>query len=351
MSLTGLELLAVKARQHDGWRIIEVGTDITERKQAEERIQYLANFSELSPIPIVELTPDGTVTYANPAANRLLPVHELSPIHPWLEGIWEQLPAIRQSPEKPWIREVVLGEHAWLQHIFWLPTYQRLRIYAPEITLQHHLRRQLQEALEHEQELAVARSRLMSTIAHEFRTPLAGIQFSVELLQNYFDRLSAAERQQELRNIAARVYDLTTLVADFLNQSSLDALRRSLIFEPVPLQTVCQEANERIQPLLTAKAQQLLMELPEEPVYVRGDPKVLRFILLNLKPPNECFQVLRDEPEHPSAATGGAGHSRRRSGRSWNWDSRGGAPPTLPAFLSGFQHARHPRRRFGTDAR
>jgi PAS domain S-box-containing protein len=277
-----LELYAIKVRQHDGWRLIEVGSDVTERKQAEERIRYLANFPELSPISILEFTADGQLTYANPTARSLLPIAELSPLHPWLAEVWERLPELQRSPEKPWVREAHWGDQVWLQHIFWLPTYQRLRIYAPEITTQYLLRRQLEEALEHEQELAVARSRLMSTIAHEFRTPLAGIQLSVELLQNYFERLSPAERRQELANIAARIQDLNTLVTDFLTQSSLDALRRSLSFQPVVLQDICREAAERIQPLLQSKAQTLSLELPTKPVLIRGDVKALRFVLLNL---------------------------------------------------------------------
>ncbi len=277
-----LELYALKIRQHDGWRIVEVGTDITERKEAEARIQHLASFPELAPIPIVEFTADGHLTYANPTARQSLPIAELSPEHPWIADIWEKLPELQEHPDTPWVRELVLGDRAWLQHIFWLPTHGRLQIYAPEISVQYFLRRQLQEALEHEQALAATRSRFMSTIAHEFRTPLAGIQLSVELLQNYFERLSPAERRNELSNIAARLQDLNTLVTDFLTQSALDTLRHSLSFEPVSVQDICHEAASRIQPLLQSKAQTLELQLPERQLHIRGDPKVLRFVLLNL---------------------------------------------------------------------
>ncbi|MCS6965641.1 MAG: PAS domain S-box protein, partial [Candidatus Kapabacteria bacterium] len=277
-----LELYAVKVRQHNGWRAIEVGVDVTARKEAETQIRYLANFPELSPIAILEFTADGKLTYANPTARDSLPISELSFQHPWLAGIMEKLPELNHPLSTPWVRELIFRDQAWLQHIFWLSEYQRLQIYAPEITAQLFLRRQLQEALEHEQELAVARSRLMSTIAHEFRTPLAGIQLSVELLRDYFEHLSPAERQQELSNIAARAQDLNTLVTDFLTQSSLDALRRSMSFEMLSLQEICHEAAERIQPLLHSKSQRLEMALAKNAVYIRGDAKVLRFILLNL---------------------------------------------------------------------
>lgn len=277
-----LELHATKVRERSGWRVIEVGLDVTERKRAEEQLRYLAAFPEHSPIPIVELTAEGRLAYANPAARNSLPIAEFSPHHPWVAPVLDILPELVQSGVQTQVRELVLGDQAWLQHIFWLPGYNRVRIFAPEITTQLFLRRQLQEALEREQELAVMRSRMLSTIAHEFRTPLAGIQLSVELLQKYFDRLSPGERLQELANISSRVQDLNTLVTDFLAHSSLEGLRRSLRLAPVSLQSLCQEAAERVQPLLRSKSQALQLELPQNPVVIYGDARVLRFVLLNV---------------------------------------------------------------------
>ncbi len=277
-----LQFHAFKMRHYDRWRIIEVGVDVTERKQAEERLRYLADFPELSPIPVVELTLEGELCYANPAARHSFPLSELSPGSARLAPLWQKFQELQQTGERTFIHELELGEQIWLCYVFWLPEHGRLRIYAPEITTQHFLRLQLQEALEHERELAATRARFLSTIAHELRTPLAGIQLSIELLQRYFDHLSLTERQRELANIAARVHDLNTLVTDFLTQSSLEALRHSLRFEVVSLPTICREAAERVQPLLQSKEQTLELLLPTEDVRIRGDAKVLRFVLLNL---------------------------------------------------------------------
>lgn len=276
-----LELQALKMRQHDRWRIVEVGADITARKEAELQLQHLASFPLLSPLPIVELDQAGRLLFANPAAENSLPLSELSLQHPFLAGIEEKLPELIAS-SSAWVREVRSGDLAWLQHIFWLPEQNRIRIYATDITFHYLLQQQLGEALERERELAVTRSRLMGAIAHELRTPLAGIQFSVELLQRYFERLSPAERYQELQNIAARVHDLNTLVTDFLTQSSLDILRRSLLSEVVSLQDICRAAAEQVLPLIRSKQQTLQTELPERELYVRGDAKVLRLVLLSL---------------------------------------------------------------------
>jgi len=47
-------------------------TDITERKQAEDRIRRLAAFPELNPNPVLEFAADGSLTYHNPAAQELV---------------------------------------------------------------------------------------------------------------------------------------------------------------------------------------------------------------------------------------------------------------------------------------
>ena len=46
--------------------------DVTERKQAEDRIRQLAAFPELNPNPVLEFAADGSLTYHNPAAQELV---------------------------------------------------------------------------------------------------------------------------------------------------------------------------------------------------------------------------------------------------------------------------------------
>ncbi len=277
-----LNLHALKLPQAGKWRVIEAGIDITARKEAELQMQYLASFALLAPLPIVELTSDGTLVFANPAAENSFPLGELSPDHPFVAGIVEKLPELMRSPSTTWVREARIGDLVWLQHIFWLPHQQRVRIYSADVTLYDTLQRQLQEALEREQELAAMRSRLMSAIAHEFRTPLAGIQFSVDLLQQYFEQLSPQERRHELANVAARVHDLNVLVSDFLTQSALDLLRRSLSQAEVDVGEIARAAIESILPLARAKRQSLEAQLPDEALRVPADPKALRLVLLTI---------------------------------------------------------------------
>jgi PAS domain S-box-containing protein len=63
----------------------------------------------------------------------------------------------------------------------------------------------LEAELKKERELSELKERLMSTISHEFRTPLTIIQTSVDLLNLYFDRLDEDKRKTHLNRISEQI--------------------------------------------------------------------------------------------------------------------------------------------------
>jgi PAS domain S-box-containing protein len=69
-------------------------------------------------------------------------------------------------------------------------------------------------ALEKEQELSQLKSRMMSRMSHEFRTPLAVLQSSVEMFHRYHDRLSPEMRQERTERIKTEVQHLTRMLDD-----------------------------------------------------------------------------------------------------------------------------------------
>lgn len=61
-----------------------------------------------------------------------------------------------------------------------------------------------------------------AAVSHEFKTPLAGIGGAVELLQDHFDTMSAAERRRFLDNIAGDSERLSQLVTRLLDLARAD---------------------------------------------------------------------------------------------------------------------------------
>ena len=91
----------------------------------------------------------------------------------------------------------------------------------------------MQRALARERELGELKSRFVAMTSHEFRTPLAAILSSVELLRDYHDRLPAAERDELLGIVQASVRRMGHMLDDVLALGKAEA--HAPEFAPAPL--------------------------------------------------------------------------------------------------------------------
>lgn len=95
-------------------------------------------------------------------------------------------------------------------------------------------------ALERERELNDMKTRFVSMTSHEFRTPLATILSSVELIEQYSDRLPAAERAEILGSVKIAVKRMTSMLEHVLFIGKADS--GNLPFAPaqLDLRDLCQ---------------------------------------------------------------------------------------------------------------
>ena len=110
--------------------------DVTARKNAEERIAWLASFPGKSPNPIVELDlATRVVHYLNPFAQQLFPDLQTQGLaHPYLSGLAQAI-GVFQSGKTEVVRlEVTTEEGCFSQAICFLPENERVRVYGTDIT-------------------------------------------------------------------------------------------------------------------------------------------------------------------------------------------------------------------------
>ena len=113
--------------------------------------------------------------------------------------------------------------------------------------------------------------------SHEFRTPLASILSSAELLEHYSHKWSEDKKLNHLHRIQASVNHMTELLNDVLILGKADAGKLQLNPTQINLLQFCQEFLKEIQ-LTTQQSE--TTENKGSTVYM--DEKMLRHILNNL---------------------------------------------------------------------
>ena len=115
--------------------LLASGNDVTEAKKAELTIKHLASFPELNPNPIVELTQDGSINYANPAAKNLFPDLELyGDRHPFMKNCQFFIRLLLDQQANTLEQEIMIGDRFYSQTFQYLETTKTIRVYSQEIT-------------------------------------------------------------------------------------------------------------------------------------------------------------------------------------------------------------------------
>ncbi|MGD1941967.1 MAG: response regulator [Leptolyngbyaceae cyanobacterium] len=88
------------------------------------------------------------------------------------------------------------------------------------------LGQQLQQSLAQEQKLSQLKSQIITTIAHEYRTPMSIISSSMGVLEDYGDRLTDTLRNKHFRRVQKAIQRMTDLIDEviFLNQLEFETL-------------------------------------------------------------------------------------------------------------------------------
>ena len=147
-------------------------------------------------------------------------------------------------------------------------------------TAQHRAREELREAKLTAEKANVAKSTFISTLSHEFRTPLNGILGYTDLLQ--FEGGLSSSQEQKVERIRAGGWHLAAMIDEILSFAKLDGGHEVATPEPMDACVIAREAAALIQPAADAKAIAFVVDVPQEEVIIVTDPGKARQILINL---------------------------------------------------------------------
>ena len=115
------------------------------------------------------------------------------------------------------------------------------------------------------------KNQFLATLAHELRNPLSPIRNAAALLGANSE--GSTERQARAREVITRQVDhLAHLVDDLLDVARISEGKIVLRTEEVDLGAVIAQAIETAGPLIAARSHHLDVQLPEQQVWVMGDP-------------------------------------------------------------------------------
>ena len=222
---------------------------------------------------------EGRITFANPAfaaAFARTPASLIGDTMPLLPP----LPRCRDTADQS--RDVrLVTAHGWRWYA-WTDVRVRDEIYsiARDITARKDTEKELTDARARAEAASHAKSRVLATVSHEFRTPLNGILGLTGLLR---ETELDADQATYVRAVHSSGEALLALVDDMLDFSRIEAGRLDLRPEPTDIEGLVQEIVELIAPRAHAKGIDVVADVGAEvPALVMADATRLRQVLLNL---------------------------------------------------------------------
>jgi PAS domain S-box-containing protein len=124
------------------------------------------------------------------------------------------------------------------------------------------------------------KDQFLATLAHELRNPLAPVRYAVKVLD--LKGPATPEIGWAIDVIERQTQHMTRLIDDLLDVNRISRNALELRKGNVELSAVIQAAIEASRPFIEQNQQELLLDLPEEPIYLEADSVRLAQVFSNL---------------------------------------------------------------------
>ncbi|MEZ4875322.1 MAG: PAS domain-containing sensor histidine kinase [Flavobacteriaceae bacterium] len=150
-----------------------------------------------------------------------------------------------------------------------------------EIEKRKEAENKMKESLRKERELNELKTKFLSLVSHEFKTPLSGILTSTSLIGKYTTTEQQENREKHIKTISGKVKYLNNILDDFLSVERLETGKVNYKMAHFPLSRVINEVIYNANMLL--KEGQII-HYPEgiDDIELLFDEKVLELVLTNL---------------------------------------------------------------------
>jgi PAS domain S-box-containing protein len=294
-------------------KALSLEAEIEHRKEVEkalsQRDRELADFLENAIVGLHKVGPDGTILWANRAEYELLGYtfyeyvgHSITEFHADADVIANMLERLHRGETLTDFPARLRSKNGSIKHVqissnacFENGKFAYTRCFTRDFTQQYHAEHALREADRRKDDF-------LATLAHELRNPLAPIRNGLEVL-----RLQSrdAELFEQARSVMERqVQQMTRLVDDLLDVSRITRDKIELRRQRVELAAIVKSAVETSQPLIHSAGHQLIVTLPETPIFLDVDPARMAQVFSNLLNNSAKFTDLGGRIEIEAALDG-----------------------------------------------
>jgi PAS domain S-box-containing protein len=274
--------------------------DITERRQAQEKLLKLSRAVENSPAIVVITDRNGCIEYVNPkftGVTGYLPEEAIG-----------QNPRILNSGKQPkefykelW--ETILSGNEWKgefcnkkkngelhwEHASISPirdedgTITHFVAIKEDVTEQKRIAAELLQTRDAAQAANRAKSEFLANMSHELRTPLNSIIGFSEVLQDEFSGPLNEQQKDYLNDISSSGKHLLSLINDILDLSKVEAGKMELEPGIVPLKEVLGHSISMLKEKAMKGGVNLKLDVaPEADIEITADKRKLKQIMFNL---------------------------------------------------------------------
>jgi PAS domain S-box-containing protein len=263
---------------------VAIKEDITERKRMEEEIKNVAKFPSENPYPVLRVTHDGIILYANPCSTFLL--------GDWNCEVGQFLPDslckvvsdsfITKSMKKG--VEIKHRDQIFSFTIVPVTDTAYVNLYGVDVTEHKRAEEELRKQRDHLEyltsQLTVSNKELEAfcySVSHDLRAPLRSINgFCKALMEDYPDKLDT-QGKNYLQRVNAASQRMGQLIDDLLNLSRItrSEMRRKTVDLSALAKKIATELRE-------AQPERQAEFIIAEKLIAYGDPQLLRIVLTNL---------------------------------------------------------------------
>jgi PAS domain S-box-containing protein len=273
--------------------------DITLQRDSEQEIKKLNRAVETIPTGIMLFDFNGIISYVNPGLINLCAFNNNSQI------IGQSIFALTSSPGKSVLKDAIKSHLSkglnWMGELelrkangkFFAsemicsvinddnntPQYIVSNFY--DITERKEAEAEIKNSLIKEKELSELKTRFVSMVSHEFRTPLAAIQSSSDLIEMYWDKLEETKRGDLLSKIKTAIKNLMEILNDVTDINKVDSGKAKLNLEEINVVRLLDELIDEVKQGNPTRPK-INYTHSIESLNLISDKKLLRQIFINL---------------------------------------------------------------------